>query len=261
MAVFIIGDFNVVDYSIVSENLSINTECFILDSTPSTNDFLSALPISDKSQICVAREQTNGKGQYDRQWLSKKDSSVLTSLRINYGIDTSLNGLSLVVGIAIIDVLIDDYGVDKLKLKWPNDVYFDNKKLAGILIENRVQNKSQSVIIGIGLNNNLDDSFSCETPWTDLSRILEFTPKIETLTVNIINKVIKYSNQFEQDGLGAFKSKWAEFDYLLNKKLELNYNGSKMIGTAKGINHQGALIIETKGVLIEAFSSEQIKLI
>ena len=250
-----------VDYSSISEKLPINTECFVLESTPSTNDFLSALPSSEKFQVCVAREQTSGKGQYNREWLSEKDTSVLISLRINFQLDTPLDGLSLVIGIAIIDSLIENYGTERLELKWPNDIYFENKKLAGILIENSVQSKSQSVIIGIGLNNNLGDNFSCQTPWTDLTNILKYTPKIETLTANIINKVIKYSQHFAQQGLKAYYSRWIELDYLFNKKLELNYNGNKTLGIAKGINQQGALIIESNGEPIEVFSSEQIKLI
>jgi BirA family biotin operon repressor/biotin-[acetyl-CoA-carboxylase] ligase len=251
----------VVDYSYLSEELSVDTECFILDTIPSTNDFLAALPFSDKIQVCVAREQTSGKGQYQRKWASKRDSSVLVSVRRNFKNATSLNGLSLVIGMALIDVLERDYEIKKLKLKWPNDLYFKNMKIAGILIENTVQNKSQTVVIGIGVNNNLNGELECETPWTDLTQILTIPPKIETLTAKIINKVIKYCDQFEQRGLNSFQSRWLELDYLINKKLKVSHDDKEVIGVADGINEQGALLVQRNGKAFEVFSSEQIKLI
>jgi BirA family biotin operon repressor/biotin-[acetyl-CoA-carboxylase] ligase len=251
----------VVDYSSLRGKLPTNAECFVFESIPSTNDYLSALPSSNNIQVCVAREQTNGRGQYQRQWQSKKDSSVLFSVRKNFKTATSLNGLSSVIGLAIIDVLGPDYGVSELKLKWPNDVYFNNQKLAGILIENTVQNKSQSVVIGIGVNNNIKGELDCETPWIDITQILNITPKIETLTAKIINKVIKYCYRFEKHGLDTFKPMWSCCDYLENKKLELSHKGRKVVGVAKGISKQGALLIEINDETIEVFSSEQIKLI
>jgi len=251
----------VVDYSYISKELPKNTECFVLDSVTSTNDYLTALPISDNIQLCVAREQTSGKGQYDRTWLSKKDSSALFSLRINFSSNVDLSGLSLVVGIALIEVLDCDYGVSNLKLKWPNDVYFTNKKLAGILIENTVQNDSQNVVIGVGVNNSIKGELGCETPWIDLYTIMNITPNISTLTARLANKVIKCCQQFEKKGLKQFYSRWTELDYLVNKKVKLKYKGESLIGIANGISEQGSLLVRDNENVIEVFSSEQIKLI
>ncbi|TEU19952.1 MAG: biotin--[acetyl-CoA-carboxylase] ligase, partial [Gammaproteobacteria bacterium] len=68
-----------VDYSAL--RLADGIECFVLDSIASTNNYLTELPFSKDVKVCIAREQTAGKGQYQREWLSKKDSSVLLSLR------------------------------------------------------------------------------------------------------------------------------------------------------------------------------------
>jgi len=248
-------------YSTLAKLLPDNVECFVLDSTPSTNDYLADQPFSNNTKVCIAREQTCGKGQYNRQWLSKKNSSILLSIRRNFSVNTLLNGLSLVVGLAVIEVLTKKYGINQLKLKWPNDVYFQTQKLAGILLESSVQNNTQSVVIGLGLNNDLGENFVCETPWIDLNQILKSTPNLEQLSAKLINKIIDYCGVFELQGLDAFQSKWREYDYLSGKPLELSYQNEKITGVANGINDEGALLIESDKGVIEAYSSEQIHLI
>ena len=233
----------------------------ILESTASTNDYLTTLPFSKDIKVCIAREQTAGKGQYQRVWLSKKDSSVLLSLRYPFSTKVALNGLSLVMGLSVIDVLERVYHLDHLKLKWPNDVYFKDQKLAGILIENSVQNDQQSVVIGLGLNHQLGTDFECDTPWTDLSNICSTLPNLVDLHEKLINNFLKSCQRFEQHGFSAFQAQWHQHDYLLGKRLELNYQDKKTIGTANGVNAHGALIIKSNNTLIEAYSSEQIRLI
>ncbi len=248
-----------VDYSTLK--LTDDIECFVLDSIASTNNYLTELPFSKDIKVCIAREQTAGKGQYQRAWLSKKDSSVLLSLRYPFSTDVNLNGLSLVAGLSVIDVLSNNYNVEGLKLKWPNDVFFNNKKLAGILIENSVQNNTQSVVIGLGLNYKLGDDFECETPWVDLLKITSKLPNLVELQEKLINNLLRHCRRFEQRGFDDFQTQWAKHDYLFGKQLELNYQGKKTLGIASGINTQGALMIDVAGATIEAYSSEQIRLI
>lgn len=248
-----------VDYSAL--RLTDGIECFVLDSIASTNNYLTELPFSKDVKACIAREQTAGKGQYQREWLSKKDSSVLLSLRYPFPVSVSLNGLSLAIGLSIIHTLENEYQVKHLKLKWPNDVYFKDQKLAGILIENVVQNHQQSVVIGLGLNHQLDVDFECDTPWTDLSNICANLPNLVDLHEKLINNLLMSCQRFEQHGFSDFKPQWHQHDYLLGKRLYLNYQDNKTIGVANGINDQGALMIKSGDTVIEAYSSEQIRLI
>ncbi|MCS5585948.1 MAG: biotin--[acetyl-CoA-carboxylase] ligase [Gammaproteobacteria bacterium] len=248
-----------VDYSAL--RVADGIECFVLDSTASTNNYLTELPFSKDIKVCIAREQTAGKGQYQRAWLSTKDSSVLLSLRYPFSTRVALNGLSLAIGLSVIHTLENEYQVECLKLKWPNDVYFKDQKLAGILIENSVQNNQQSVVIGLGLNHQLDVNFECDTPWTDLSNICPNLPNLVDLHEKLINNLLMSCRRFEQYGFSDFKSQWRQHDYLLGKHLELNYQDNKVIGVANGVNDQGALMIEADDTVIEAYSSEQIRLI
>ncbi len=250
-----------VDYSTLARRLPDNVECFVLESVNSTNDYLVNLPISSQVQVCIAREQSTGKGQYQRHWLSKRDSSVLLSLRYPFSKETSLNGLSLVIGLSVLDVLSNHYKISHLKLKWPNDVYFKDQKLAGILIENSIQNNVQSVVIGLGLNHYLGGDFKCETPWTDLSKISKTNINLVDLQENLIKSLLNYCRSFEKSGIGEFRDQWLKHDYLIGRQLGLNYQSKRIIGIAKGINDEGALLIESNGSIVEAYSSEHIRLI
>ena len=92
-------------YSSLKRLIGNDLECHYFDSLESTSSFLNSLPSSNIAQLCVTREQTQGKGQHGREWLSQKDGSILLSIRQTFGIDINLNGLSLVVGLAIIKAL------------------------------------------------------------------------------------------------------------------------------------------------------------
>lgn len=235
-------------------------ECFVFDSIHSTNDYLSQLSPSIKPQVCVSAQQTQGKGQYGRTWLSQKNRSVLLSVRYPFGLNVALNGLSLVAGLAVIEVL-ENYNIRGLKLKWPNDIYFNAQKLSGILVENTKVNNLQSAVIGLGLNYQLNSDFACATKWIDLSTITTTLPNLIDLQEALIKNLLQYCQIFAQDGFDVFHCKWQKYDYLFNKKLELIDKNKPIIGIAKGINAQGVLIVSTDDSLIEVHSSTQIRLI
>jgi BirA family biotin operon repressor/biotin-[acetyl-CoA-carboxylase] ligase len=117
---------------------------YLVDTIPSTNTYLkdNFNEYPDKT-ILIALEQTNGRGRYDRKWRSDKDImfSILLKNNGNYEIITPL----------AICLALDSYGF-KCGIKWPNDVYLNDKKLSGILIEDVFQLKFEASIIGIGIN-------------------------------------------------------------------------------------------------------------
>ena len=160
-----------VHYSSLVELLPKDLECHFFDSIDSTNLFLANRPFTNRVELCVTREQTQGKGQFERHWESQKDSSILFSIRRNFPQECNLSGLSLVVGLAIVKALEQECLVEGLKIKWPNDIYFENEKLAGILLESQVQSSNQSVVIGVGINYSIDHDMMFEIPWTDLAKI------------------------------------------------------------------------------------------
>ena len=208
-------------YSSLIELLPQDLECHFFDSIESTNLFLANRSITNKVQLCVTREQTQGKGQHGRCWKSHKDSSIIFSIRRNFPQDCDLNGLSLIVGLAIVKVLEQECLVEGFKIKWPNDVYFENKKLAGVLLENQMQSGNQSVVIGVGINYSIDQSMSFEIPWIDLVQITNTLPDIKLLTAEIINNILVMSEHFSSFGFNDFQLDWKRYDTVSYTNLTL----------------------------------------
>src|SRR6185437_11003197 len=128
----------------------------VLQSIDSTNRYLKKFPPSSKLKICVAEEQTQGRGRFGRHWHSPFGENIYLSTRWN--LQCALNkisGLSLVTSLAIVDALKQVNISNGIKIKWPNDVLWGVHKLCGSLIES-VSNGLNQIVIGIGLNVNSD---------------------------------------------------------------------------------------------------------
>ena len=250
-----------VHYSSLVDLLPKDLECHFFDSIESTNLFLTNRPFSNKVQLCLAREQTQGKGQYGRNWESQRDGSILFSIRRNFPQECNLNGLSLVVGLAIVKVIEQECLVEGFKIKWPNDIYFESKKLAGVLLENQTQLENQSVVIGVGINYFIDQNMIFEIPWTDLSKITKKLPDIELLTAEIINNILVMSEHFSAFGFDDFQSEWKRYDMLQGKKVKSTDLVESFEGQVVGVSAQGALIILTKNGVKELYSSRYIEYI
>jgi len=248
-------------YSSLVKLLPEDLECHFFDSIESTNLFLSKRPFSDKVQLCITREQTQGKGQYGRLWKSQRDGSILFSIRRNFPQECNLNGLSLVVGLAIAKVLEKECLVEGFKIKWPNDIYFEGKKLAGVLLENQMHSKNQSVVIGVGINYDLDQDMVFEIPWTDLSRITKILPDIKFLTAEIINNILMMSEHFRVFSFDDFQLDWKRHDMLKGKQVKYADLDDSFEGEVVGVSSQGALIILTKNGVKEIYSSKYIEYI
>ncbi|BAS68417.1 BirA family transcriptional regulator, biotin operon repressor / biotin-[acetyl-CoA-carboxylase] ligase [endosymbiont of Bathymodiolus septemdierum str. Myojin knoll] len=242
-----------VNYSDLTAHLSGDIDCHIFDTLPSTNDYLSSLAFSPRTQVCVAMQQTQGKGQYNRRWLSSKNNSILLSIRRVFSADVTLSGLSLVVGLALIETL-KDYGINDLQLKWPNDVYHQDKKLAGILIENSLKNQMQSVVIGLGIN--VDVDIDCQTPWTDLRTISKNPINQFDLNKDLINKILQFCQIFADEGFVYFTRQWENVDYLHGKRLQYDDKKQTFLGLCCGVNAEGALLIKTKREIKRVYSSQ-----
>jgi len=236
-------------------------ECHFFDSIESTNLFLANRPFTNVVELCVTREQTQGKGQFGRHWESKRDGSILFSIRRNFPQECNLSGLSLVVGLAIVKALEQECLIEGLKIKWPNDIYFENKKLAGVLLENKMQSGNQSVVIGVGINYSIDQSMIFEIPWIDLAKITKTLPDIQLLTAEIINNILFMLEHFSVFGFDDFQSTWKRYDMLQGKKVKCTDLGEFFEGQVVGVSPQGALTILTKDGVKELYSSRHIEYI
>jgi len=250
-----------VDYSSIECLIDQQVHCDFFDSIESTNEYLIGQPYSEITQVCVTREQTKGKGQHGRVWCSQKDGSVLFSIRRNFDASCNLSGLSLVVALAIVKSLEKYCAIDKLGIKWPNDIYFDSKKLAGILLENQLQAGKQSVVIGVGVNFDLAQNFICETPWVCITTINNNAPDIKVLTAKIINSILCYVDRFEKVGFSIFQDEWLAYDTLRGRRAKVERTRKSFTGVVVGVDNKGALLISGENGTEAMYSSEHITFI
>ena len=216
----------------------------------STNQYLNAKSLEGApgAYIVLAEQQSKGQGRRGRTWVSPFACNLYLSLlwRFQFG-PAQLGCLSLFIAVAIIRV-VNKLGVNDVGVKWPNDIYWQNKKLAGILLEMRGEaNGPSAVVIGIGLNlnkamktNNIDITKTIDQPWIDLETILGDKVDrnyfagllIETL-FDILNLVPDKQNELLQE--------WQSMDVLKGKEIEVHFPDKVIQGKALGINQDGAL--------------------
>lgn len=218
---------------------------------PSTNLYLKenyeSLP---NHTVCVATTQTQGRGRLGRAWKDSKGSALFSILIKDYVSDATF--IPLVCGYAIIKVL-KKY-INNLKVKWPNDIICNSKKLAGILVESVVTNKIEAIIIGIGININ-NSSFSEEIKDIATSMVNE------TNTEYDINLIINDITQLIITTLSNL-NKATIIEYLNNvlwikdKVVSFTYKGISSTGKVIKINEDGSLKITTETGEFDVFSGE-----
>lgn len=220
-------------------------------SVPSTNDVLwqrfSAGAISPA--ICLSETQTAGRGRRGDRWHSPSVGNLYLSIFWPFPAETESNGLSLAVGISLIETLKTE-GINDLQLKWPNDVLYKRQKLAGILVESRF-GKNQNTVVGIGLNFKLPiaTQHKIHQPTTSLQQLCTELPCRNRLAGKIIQNMITTLERFQHRGLTDFIPQWPQYDALANQPVTLISEQAPLSVIARGINEQGELCYEYQQTL------------
>lgn len=223
----------------------------VFDEIDSTNSYLlqRIYEFSKIPRICLAEQQTEGRGRRGRIWHSPFGQNIYLSLLWKFSASRSdFQGLSLVVAIAIAEVLKKLNLPKPVQLKWPNDIFIGGKKCAGILIETRGEmHDGVQVVIGVGINVNMERSTTQEISqnWTSLFRELHHTLDRNILTANIINKIIEYVDLFDKKGFAFFQARFEKYDMTVSRDIQVNYDNKIIKGKARGTDQQGRLILMT----------------
>jgi BirA family transcriptional regulator, biotin operon repressor / biotin---[acetyl-CoA-carboxylase] ligase len=223
----------------------------------STNRFLidAAAPPVGQAAVCVAEVQTAGRGRRGRSWLAPFGSGVCLSLAWQFAESPpTFSALSLAVGLAVVRAL-RRFGAESAQLKWPNDVVWTQRKLAGILIEMRGEASGPArVVIGIGMNLHLPATTRLALAEqqaalvTDLHEMLgQRTPGRNALVAAMIDELITMLRQFEREGFPAFEAEWRDRDSLLNSPVRVLSASETINGIARGVAADGALLVEVNG--------------
>ena len=194
--------------------------------------------------VCLSDHQTSGRGRRGDSWESPPTGNLYLSLFWPFPADTLKNGLSIAIGIGLINTL-KNIGINDLKLKWPNDILCNRQKLSGILVESRFGNQ-QNVVIGIGLNFKLPIATQnkIQQPTTSLQQLCKQLPCRNELAGHIIQNMIETISLFQARGLQDFLPLWPHYDALHNAKIKLISNKKTLLAKSCGINSEGQLLYE-----------------
>ncbi len=241
----------------IKKQLYANIDLVCFESVSSTNDYFAIKPFSRAIKVCLAEQQTEGKGRMGRKWHSPFAQNIYLSCLYPFQKDISeLAGLSLVTSLAIVDA-INQHGVSGAKVKWPNDIVYDNKKLSGTLIEVAAEAHGISyATIGIGINVNMvEDKKEISQSWTSLRKILNQYIDRNELCISLINNLLTYLQRFEAKGFEVFVNEWMQKDSLMKRAIALKVGNQTIEGKVVGINEQGHLLLKLKDGSTRAFSS------
>lgn len=191
--------------------------------------------------LLVAEHQTHGRGRQGRAWHSTAGASLTFSISLPLEV-ADWSGLSLVVGTAIAEALDPDGR--RLQLKWPNDLWLDQRKLGGILIETVPAGSSRMAIIGVGLNVSDRARVADSQLSTGFAALQELLPGVTPpqALARLAPALLKALAGFPTDGFGAWRERFARRDLLLGHPV----TAGVLEGTAAGVSERGELLVNTQ---------------
>lgn len=260
----------------IEQNLNSTTKTLITtlevhDCINSTNRYLVDKSQADNSyktkqlgQVCFAEYQTAGKGRIGKKWVSPFGNNLYFSILWCFNNASAINGLSLAIGVAVIRAL-NECGIDEVGLKWPNDIYWQEKKLAGILIEVSGETTGHCrTVIGLGLNFYLPENCakSITQDWVDLSQILTENPaKLRNkLAATLLNYLMPSIANFEKDTFKNYLKEWRQYDCMQGKLAHVHMGKQMFTGIIKGIDDNGCLLLTDNQGEIKSFTSAEVSL-
>lgn len=235
---------------------------FIYESIDSTS--AEGLRLAAQGQaapfLVLAERQTAGRGRRGRVWVSPFAENLYYSLvlRVEGGM-RQLEGLSLVVGLAVMHTL-QEMGVKHVGLKWPNDVLVNDQKIAGILLE-LVGDPADvcHVVLGIGINANMQSNDRVDQAWTSMRRELGLVIDRNRLAVLLSKRLQHVLAQHRHYGFAVFQEQWELAHLWQGRNVSLVAGSSRLDGRVLGVDAQGALRLEIDGVE-KSFSGGELSL-
>ena len=218
-----------------------------LEST-NTEALRLALENAPEGTVVIADAQSEGRGRLDRIWESPPSLNLYLSVVLRPDIPAAASSLiPLMVGVAVADI-ISKYGPGQVRLKWPNDVLIDGKKICGILTEMRTKaDRVHFIIVGIGVNINmrkLDFPRGIRETATSLRILTECELDRIDVAIRLFESLERWYRIFLSGGEAAIREKWLQYAELIGKRIEVVFKSDTQRGTVAGLDENGALLLE-----------------
>lgn len=226
-------------------------EVVILDSISSTNDWVMKKVTEEENfpLTCFAEHQTNGRGRNNRSWYSPESQNIYMSLAWQFELEISeFSMLSLAVGVAIAD-LLKKMGIDA-KVKWPNDILVNQKKISGVLIESKIKSDGRiNAIIGVGVNFNMQSTEKIDQDWTDIVKESEGVQVQDrsVLAGQLLSSIMDVCMSMLDMQYAEFLQQWNEYDICLDANLKLIDGDNVFYGKGMGLNRDGGYRVLVDG--------------
>lgn len=219
----------------------------------------------DNSRVVIcAANQTHGRGQKGRAWISSAGNNLYLSVIDKYHNiphQLSISTLPLVISIAVSSAIeeIINNGSIKVSVKWPNDVLINGKKVAGVLVERIVVQNQYFYIVGIGINIESAPCILQSKTTSILEEVKNLDHNIHSNYNHVVNRVMHYLNYYQQlwkaEGFENIKKIWLSRAFCLNTQLTIKYNNIYESGIFCGVNQFGQLLLRLGNDNINVYSS------
>ncbi len=168
--------------------------------------------------------------------------------------------LPLVAGLSVAEALREETGCEEIKIKWPNDILADGKKICGILCESQISGAAIGhIITGIGININTETKNLPEEIRNTATSLYELDGakrNSDKVLQNVLNHFEKYYDEWLLYGFAAILPKLEPLNYLLGKKITIELTKEKTTGTVCGISPDGALLLQADYATEAVYSGE-----
>ena len=224
-----------------------------LQTVHSTNSFLRELNGGDASfdmELATTEFQTAGRGQKGNSWESEKSKNLLFSILLHpvYVQPSKQFCISEAIALAVVkslkEIVADELVAKDFSVKWPNDIYWKNKKIAGILIENELFGSTiRDCIVGVGININQQNFISDAPNPVSLYNILGVNTNVEELLDTIIKQFVANISMIENGQTALLHNEY--MDSLFRRKGIYPYRDadSEFMATIKDVREDGRLIL------------------
>lgn len=238
----------------------------VLERVDSTNAHLLARvlgPEDPSARVCLAEVQRRGRGRRGTAWVTTPYENLMLSMAWRFAAGPALmSGLSLAAGVAVVRAL-EAYGIAGAGIKWPNDILWGERKVAGLLADVYGEASGPcTVVLGVGINCRIApaEAARIDQPWIDLYSIAGRTVDRNRLAAHLIRELHRMFKAFAAAGLAPFRADWERRHLYARRPVRLAREGALFEGTVEGIDDSGALRVRGAGGLIRTFHSGEMSL-
>ncbi len=229
--------------------LSLGTDLHLLQTTGSTQDEAGRLVDggAGPGTVVLALEQRRGRGRGGRAWIAPRGAGLWFTVVLEHA--RAEGPLPLVAGVAVAEALQEVAG-PCVRLKWPNDVLLENRKVAGILAEVHRRRGASAVLLGIGINVNLERARLPE-PWRDTAASLHEARgqplPLEPVFGRVLRRLDAWLQGTRREGYGAALTRWRALSVTLGTRVRIGLPRETVEGLAVDIDESGALLVRSEG--------------